>query len=79
MTYKDKVKHGAASFIIFTVVAIITKNLVFSFIATYSLGIIKEIYDQIRQKNTPIQSFQDIVSDMVGIVLGIFLYSMVIG
>ena len=47
MTYKDKVKHGAASFIIFTVVAIITKNLVFSFIATYSLGIIKEIYDQI--------------------------------
>ena len=79
MTYKDKAKHGVASFIIFTAFAVISKNLVFSFIATYSLGIIKEIYDQIRQKNTPIQSFQDIVSDMVGIVLGIFLYSMVIG
>lgn len=78
MTFKDKIKHCIASFIIFTVLAIITKNIVLAFIATYILGIIKEMYDQILKKNTPLQSLLDIISDVLGIILGIFLYIMAI-
>jgi hypothetical protein len=69
MIEQDKIDH----FIVWTLLTYILKHLVntlFTILIAFSLGIIKEIYDQIKNKNF---SIKDLVADCIGILVGMLI------
>jgi hypothetical protein len=69
MIEQDKIDH----FIVWTLLTLVLKqclNLIFAILIALMLGIIKEIYDHIKNKRF---SIGDLIADCCGILVGILL------
>lgn len=71
MKHKDKLKHFLLAFIFAVLIYWLTQNKILTIFAVLFLGLIKELADQQRGKNTIKESITDILADVIGITLGI--------
>jgi len=69
--YKDKIKHFVISFVLAFVFFWLTQNVVLTLAVIVFLGVLKEVYDQAKKKNTKRESLADMLVNVVGIVVGI--------
>ncbi len=71
MMHKDKIKHFLISFVLAALIYWLTQNEWLAILSTLGVGLAKELYDQNKGKNTAKESLADILTDVVGITLGI--------
>ena len=65
----DKLKHFIITVLLFILVFLILQNYLISVVVTLLIGILKEAIDQLRNKNTIRESFQDILFNILGIIV----------
>lgn len=68
---KDKIKHFLVSFVLTALIYWISKNLILGILVAVLFGLVKELYDQLKGKNTTEESAADFAINILGIIFGI--------
>lgn len=77
MIHKDKIKHLVFSFLLTLIIYWLSQNLIIALLATLLFGLAKELFDQIKRKNTIKESAGDLAANIFGIVLSVALIYLV--
>ena len=76
MIHKDKIKHFLISFSLLAVIYLLIRDLVLAVLTTILFGLVKELFDQVRKKNTVKESIADLGVNILGIVFGILIIAL---
>lgn len=71
--FNDKSKHFIISFFLFVIIYWFWKNAVGTVAVVLGLGILKEIFDGLRKKNTLMENLLDFSADFLGVGLAVIL------
>lgn len=74
MKNKDKIKHFSAALALTLIFFWLTKNAAIAALAALLFGLIKELIDQIRGKNTIKETLFDTLANILGIGTGVVIY-----
>lgn len=77
MKHKDKIKHFFLALVLTWLIFWLVKDMAIAVLAVLILGLVKELVDQIRKKNTVGEMLWDSLANVLGI--GVGLGVMVIG
>ncbi|MFA6215378.1 MAG: hypothetical protein WC768_02330 [Patescibacteria group bacterium] len=78
MIGKDKVKHFVVSFLLTAGVYWLSKSLILAAGTTLLFGLAKELYDQVKGKNTIKESVADFSVNILGIIFGVLVMKLLI-
>jgi len=73
MKHKDKYQHFIISFVLAALVYGIWRNEWWAIIVPLAIGGIKKVIDRRRGTNTHRESWADMLVDVIGIVVGIYI------
>ena len=77
MIHKDKIKDFLVSFLLLVIIYLLVRDLTLAVLTTILFGLTKELFDQVKKKNTAKESLADLGVNILGIVLGITLVLLV--
>lgn len=73
MKHKDKIKHFFLALVLTWLIFWLVKNIAIAALAVLLLGLLKELVDQIKGKNTVKESALDLLANVLGIGLGLLI------
>lgn len=79
MKHKDKIKHFFLALVLTLLIFWLVKNLVIATLAVLLFGLIKELVDQVRGKNTIRETLLDSLANVLGISLGLLIIKVIVG
>jgi len=71
MIHKDKSKHFLVSFLLTAVIYWLSQSLILAVLIVLLFGLAKELFDQVKGKNTIKESASDFGTNVLGIILGV--------
>jgi len=78
MKHQDKIQHFCVSLVIAGLIYYFFSNILVAVYGALALGLLKEFYDHYCGRNKIKESLADILFDVLGIVVGIFLVRLLI-
>lgn len=73
MKHKDKIKHFLLALVLTLLIFWLVKNIAIAALAVLIFGLVKELIDQVRGKNTAKESALDLLANILGIGLGVLI------